>query len=153
MSFRVELDTSDYDLKFGLIRSGMPKLAPSIVSESADVIEKAMSEAVPVKTGTLKNSIRKDVLPLSAVISTNSGYGLFVDEDTGPHEIIAKGGFSPRGLPGSLRFEISGKTIFRRRIMHPGTKGQHFRLAAIEIFRNQFFDIVSTLWNKMRLGF
>ena len=118
MSVEIEIDISDYEIKINRLVSGLPEFIPRMMIEGSKIIEEEMKSSVPVKTGFLRDSISSQVDTDSAVISTNSGYGKFVDEDTAPHII--------RGNP-FLRFEINGQEFIRRQINHPGTKGQHFR--------------------------
>jgi len=130
MSLNFDIDTSEYELKMRNLEDGMQTFLPELVTESALIMRDEMKEAVPVKTGKLKASIRADILPESAEISTNSGYGLYVDEDTEPHEIHARG--KENGGANFLRFQIGGNTFFRRMVNHTGTKGQQFRRKTIK---------------------
>jgi hypothetical protein len=132
MSLRldVDVDSSDYELTIINLQNGLPDFLPEIIAESAFILRDVMKEVVPVKTGKLKASIRADILPDSAEISTNSGYGKFVDQNTAPHEIHARG--KEAGGANFLRFTIGGKTFFRRMVFHTGTKGQQFRRKTIK---------------------
>lgn len=140
MSLRIDLDTSDYDVKMTILRNKIPEFTPRLVMEGAEIIDEEMHNTVPVKTGKLKNSIQKFVEPMSATIQTSSGYGLYVDEDTSPHVI--------QGNP-ILRFEVDGEIIFRRKINHPGTKGQHFRRKTLDNFQFRFLNRVRDVWNEL----
>jgi hypothetical protein len=149
MSFHFEIDTSEYELKMLQLSDGLQDFTPQLVAESALIMRDIMKDTVPVKTGKLKASIRADILPLSAEISTNSGYGLFVDEDTAPHEIHARG--KEAGGANFLRFVIGGTTFFRRMVFHTGTKGQQFRRKTIkrsipiidEMFESKLRDLLN----------
>ena len=132
MSLRldIDVDSSEYELTIRNLESGLKDFLPELVAESAFILRDVMKEIVPVKTGKLKASIRADVLPESAEISTNSGYGKFVDQDTEPHEIHARG--KENGGANFLRFKIGGNTFFRRMVFHTGTTGQQFRRKTIK---------------------
>jgi hypothetical protein len=149
MSINFEIDTSDYEITMRNLDNGLQDFLPQLVAESAIIMRDEMKEAVPVKTGKLKASIRADILPESAEISTNSGYGLYVDEDTDPHVISARG--KANGGANFLRFVIDGNTFFRRSVFHTGTKGQHFRQKTIkrsmpridEVFENKLRELLA----------
>ena len=115
---RIDLDTSDYDVKINFFRTGLPNLPAKIVQGATYIIEKNMKQAVPVKTGKLRDSIQKSFMGHRGVVETTSGYGLYVDEDTKPHII--------RGKP-LLAFRWKGKLWIRHSVQHPGTTGQQFR--------------------------
>ena len=110
MSLKIKLLTDDYDVKIRTVQNTIKNFTPRVILEGSEMIEDEMKNQVPVKTGTLLASIRRDTQPLQAAISTNSGYGLFVDEDTQPHVIEARAG-------GFLRFEINGKQFPDSRII------------------------------------
>jgi hypothetical protein len=125
MSVHLDINTDDYEITMRNITEGMQEFLPELVQESALIYRDEMKATVPVKTGKLKASIQADIFPLFAIISTNSGYGLYVDEDTKPHIIRAV-------RAKYLRFEINGKVFFRKQVFHTGTTGQHFRLKTIK---------------------
>ena len=149
MSLNFDIDTSEYDLKMVQLQEGLENFRPELVAESALILRDEMKTVVPVKTGKLKNSIRADILPESAEISTNSGYGLFVDQDTKPHRISAKG--KEAGGADYLRFKIGGTTIFRKSVFHTGTTGQQFRQKTIkrsiprldELFESKLRELIN----------
>lgn len=144
MSLRVDLDTKDYDIKMRVVQSlAIPNFTPEAVAAGADIIEEELQLAVPVKTGNLQSSIQKFVDTLSAVIRTNSGYGRFVDEPTGAHEIRAT-------RAKALRIELSsGDVIFRKKIQHPGTAGHFFRQQAITNSMPRLLDKFVEIWNSL----
>jgi HK97 gp10 family phage protein len=73
------------------------------------------------RTGTLRRSILKDVQGAHrGIIYVGEKYGEYVEEGTRPHVIYPKGGKR------ALRFKIDGKTVFSRRVNHPGTKPYPF---------------------------
>lgn len=98
---------------------------------------RAMNEAVldtetevvlrtPVDTGRLRNSVQTEVRgtglsTVGIVSSANVPYAPPVEEGTGPRDIVPRRA-SPKA---SLRFTVGGRTLFRKRVRHPGTRGAH----------------------------
>lgn len=56
-------------------------------------------------------------------------YAHFIEEGTRPHPISAR-------RSGTLRFEVGGQVVYRRRVMHPGTKPRPFMRQAGEAGTN-----------------
>ena len=140
---KIDIDTSDFDLKIRLLRSGLDDIGPEVIKDTTELLERELMAITPVRSGKLLASIRSQVFGLHGEVSTNSGYGLFVDVDTKPHEII--------GNP-FLRFEVGGKTIYARKVLHPGTKGQHLRLRTLRNARPQVKEILSRMFLKIMEG-
>ena len=99
--------------------------------------------AVPVRTGRLRKSIRvrNATQKRTTVVAHFTAY--FIDAGTKPHDI------RPRKAR-RLVFEVSGRTIFARKVHHRGTKARPFRVrAANEALRRtdvkaQLIDV----WNE-----
>lgn len=140
MSLRIDLDTSDYDVKINLFRSEIPSFPIKAVKGSTDIIEKNMVQAVPVKTGELKDSIRKSVIGNQGKVETTSGYGLFVDQDTDPHKIVGNPWLA---FPGR-----GGEIVIRRSVMHPGTTGQQFRRKTLDNSQQQIIGEITRIYNE-----
>ena len=139
MSLRIDLDTRDYDTKMRFFRNNLPQLPPKAVKGATDIIEKNMVQVVPVKTGNLRESIKKRVTGIFGIVETTAGYGKFVDEDTKPHKII--------GNP-FLAFPFRGKIIIRRSVNHPGTKGQQFRRKTLENSQQEVLGEIVRVYNQ-----
>jgi len=139
LSLRIDLDTSDYDVKMRLFRVNIPSFPLKAVKGSTDIIEKNMIPVIPVKTGTLRDSVRKSVVGNQGKVETTAGYGLFVDEDTKPHRI--------EGNP-LLAFEIRGKLIIRPFVDHPGTTGQQFRRKTLDNSQQEIIGEIIRVYNE-----
>lgn len=139
MSLRIDLDTSDYDVKMSLFRNAIPQFPAKAVKGSTDIIEKNMVQVVPVKTGNLRDSIIKRVIGVSGIVETTAGYGLFVDEDTKPHKIT--------GNP-LLAFPWRGKIFIRHSVNHPGTKGQQFRRKTLDNSQPEIIREITRVYNQ-----
>ena len=140
MSLRIDLDTSDYDVKISLFRSKIPTFPTKAVRGATDIIDKNMVLAVPVKTGELKDSIRKSVIGNQGKVETTSGYGLFVDEDTKAHKIVGNPWLA---FPGR-----SGKIIIRHSVNHPGTTGQQFRRKTLDNSQQEILAEITNVYNS-----
>jgi len=139
MSLRIDLDTSDYDVKMNLFRSNIPSFPTKAVLGSTNIVEKNMVQVVPVKTGELKGSIRKSVIGNKGLVETTSGYGLFVDQDTKPHKIV--------GNP-LLAFQWRGKLVIRHSVNHPGTTGQQFRRKTLDNSQQEIIGEIIRVYNE-----
>lgn len=69
---------------------------------------------------------------LSILVGTNAdedirGYSVIVQTGSRPHEIL------PRTPGGYLKFKMGGRTVYRRRVFHPGTQPDPFLMRHIEI--------------------
>lgn len=71
---------------------------------------------------------------IRVLVRATKPYAGFVEFDTKPHEIVAR-------RKRFLRFTVGGRTVFARRVRHPGTKGFRFLYnathAASRIFAQQ----------------
>jgi hypothetical protein len=88
-------------------------------------IETGARTEAPKRSGRLAASTSADDVQaegpwlLRSGVTSHAAYALFVHEPTRPHVIL------PR-RSSVLRFTVKGRTIFARRVRHPGTKGQPF---------------------------
>ena len=139
MSLRIDLDTSKYDVKIRLFRNNLPQFPPKAVKGATDIIEKNMVQVVPVKTGNLRDSIKKRTAGVFGIVETTAGYGKFVDEDTKPHKIV--------GNP-LLAFQWRGKLFIRRSVNHPGTKGQQFRRRTLDNSQQEITGEIARVYNE-----
>lgn len=89
-----------------------------------------LSERCPVDKGFLRNSINFEITEQGITISM-ADYGKYVEFGTAPHIIKAKNGQA-------LKFEMNGKTVFAKSVVHPGTRPNPF-------IRTTFFQDLSGL--------
>ena len=100
-----------------------------VLIQSANHILAEMEARVPVKTGKLRGSLRIKVGTDTVIIGPNENiapYAGYVEFGTRPHEI------RPKNPNGYLVFKMNGKTIYARKVRHPGTKPQPYVLPAFE---------------------
>ena len=124
------LATIDIDMGELLGLESAWQVAPAIVREE---LEAAMTEAdllvqnmvvsvTPRRTGLLRGSIIGQELigadSVIGIVGTSIDYALPVELGSRPHVIEAKDG-------GYLEFNVGGRTIYRKRVNHPGSKGAH----------------------------
>jgi hypothetical protein len=94
-------------------------------------IETGARAQAPKRSGRLAAATSADDVhadgpwSLRSGVTTHVPYALFVHEPTRPHLIF------PRTTQ-FLRFTVKGKTIFAKRVRHPGTAGQPFLRHAAE---------------------
>lgn len=108
--------------------------------EIADYAYRRMLELTPVKTGGLRNSIRKDVdeSRLQAQIGAAARHAPYVEFGTRPHSIEPV-------RARALRFTVGGEIVFARLVRHPGTKPQLFVRRAAE----ETIAALKELWRKI----
>ncbi len=87
------------------------------INKSALVLTENIKEATPTKTTALRGSIRASFSRLTATITPNKKYAIYVHEGTRPHII------RPR-LKKALYWKGARHPV--RKVMHPGTKGVPF---------------------------
>lgn len=143
MSFIVTIDISDYDRKMGNLQSGLARLPREILESGSATIEMDLKRNVPVRTGRLRDSITREVFDNSAVIRTNSGYGRFVNDGTRPHDIFPRNGRY-------LRFEIGGRTIYAKRVRHPGFTGRKFVEVTLAESVPKIMDLIRNWWSSIK---
>lgn len=94
-----------------------------------DLALEAVSEQkqlAPVKTGNLRRSIRVGrVSAREAETIAGADYAAYVEFGTRAHEI------RPR-TKSVLRFKVGSRTVYARRVQHPGTKAQPYMIPGAE---------------------
>ena len=74
----------------------------------------------------LRKSLVEEIGGLKGKLSATAKHARFVESGTQPHVIQGRRG-------GYLRFTVNGETIFRRRVMHPGTAERPFMAEAARV--------------------
>lgn len=119
----------------------------------ADETVRLARPMVPVRTGKLRRSIRRRNANMkrATVVANYTAY--FVDHGTKRHAIQPKSVSGSRrggvGTASFLKFEAGGRTVFARKVFHPGTRGSHFRNRAANeaLRRNPMAAEVIKAWN------
>lgn len=111
----------------------------------ADTTAAVAKPMVPVRTGTLRRSIRRRNATLKRATVVANFTAFFVDAGTKRHTIVPK-------KASSLVFQSQGRTVFARKVDHPATRPQPFRdrAAAEGMRRTPMADILIQLWNSER---
>jgi HK97 gp10 family phage protein len=107
---------------------GINKVAANVVRKYAEATRASAQTFAPIKTGTLRDSITiRYESPTHAEIGPEVPYGVYQEFGTkGPYEI------KPKRAGGVLAFQIGGKTVFAKRVMHPGIKPHPFMRPGLE---------------------
>lgn len=132
-SFTIEVRGADKLItKFENMSRKMTKEVKQSVKKHTHDMEAKAKHNATYKTGHLERSIHSDFFNggLSGEVSTNLFYAPMIEYGTAPHKITAKGG--------ALKFKIGGNTIFRKSVMHPGTRAQPFMFPAFLVTRSAF---------------
>jgi HK97 gp10 family phage protein len=113
---------------------GIMAAAQQVIKDTAVKVQSLSQSMAPVKSGRLRNSISiKYPDPLSASIGPQVEYGVYQEFGTGsrgefggqPYEI------KPKTQGSLLVFKVNGKTVYARRVMHPGIKAHPFMRPAL----------------------
>ena len=97
----------------------------NVLIHSANYIKADMEARVPVRTGTLRQSIEVKVSHDKVVIGPNTDYAAYVEFGTKPHTIYPKN-------KKALVFVVNGNKVFAKKVNHPGTKAQPYVRPAFE---------------------
>ena len=138
----ITIDTSDWDKKSQALLRNLPALPARILDEGSAIVEEEMRGAVPVRTGRLRDSIRRQIGETSASVETSSGYGRIVDLGSASHVIKARDG-------GYLRFEIDGTVIFRKQVNHPGFTGRFFTRTTVQNSTGRLSAMIKNVLNDL----
>jgi hypothetical protein len=109
----------------------------------ADGTVEAARPKVPQRTGRLRRSIRvKNSTQRKATVAAHFT-AFFVDAGPKPHAIKAK-------KANRLIFSAGGRTIFARKVNHPGYRGRPFRAQAAHesLRRNPMAQSIIKQWNE-----
>ena len=118
----LSLDRSQADNLLDKLLTKMPSLSEKILGRATAVVEQELRNAAPERTGALKSSIMSHVGSNYAEVTVGVPYAVFVDQGSAPHII--------QGEP-LLVFEKDGRSVFARKVNHPGNAGAHFSEKAI----------------------
>ena len=115
-------------------------------------MREAMDEAVtyarhnaPAVTGTLRDSIGYEIVGDRAVLFATAPYAPYVEYGTGSRGEFPTGPYEirPRRAQ-ALRFEIGGRTVFAKKVVHPGVRSRPFLRPAMEHARKVFYAKMAT---------
>lgn len=127
----LELDTEKATQALETMVDNMEQIGNRILVETMSYLEEQAVRFCPVDTGTLRSRIHTVYEgPLKARLEDGANYGVFVEFGTAPHEILP---FAKK----ALHWKKDGKSIFARRVFHPGTAPQPFFRPAKEMTLNE----------------
>lgn len=125
---------------------GIEQVATQLIHETAQKVQQYAAAAAPRDTGRLAGSITiRWISKLEAEVSPTVPYGVYQEFGT-----ASRGEF--RGQPYEIRpksakalvFQVNGRTVFARKVIHPGVKAQPYMrpaaIQALEPFAGQLAD-------------
>lgn len=130
---------------FGKVpQAATAKCAEGIARKGGDRLRELAEMNTPVKTGKLRGAwkagpvVRGNHLfgPSYSVAATNdTDYAAYVEEGTGLYgPKHAKYEIKPKDPAGTLAFKgADGKWVFAKRVMHPGSRGNHMLAIAAHV--------------------
>lgn len=122
---------------------GIEKAAGNVIRETAMAVQSIASARAPRDTGKLSSTITIVwISKLEAVISPTEFYGAFPEFGTGargefpgqPYEI------KPKKPGGVLVFTVGGRTVYARKVTHPGVRAQPYMRPAAKEALEPFTD-------------
>lgn len=122
--FNLKITPEDIVERIARLQASLPQKIEEARKKLADLVMRSLRKHAPKRTGTLQSSL-KWVSVGNVDVLWGVYYGKYVITGTRPHEIRPK-------KAKALRFEIDGKVVFAKRVNHPGTKPNDFRVRAVE---------------------
>lgn len=120
--------------------SGADKVVRAALINSMTEIQKQARERAPHRTGTLQRSILPELNYPTAIVAVNEKYGLYLEEGTGPYDIVPKN-------KKALFWKGAAHPV--KRVHHPGLKARPFFWPGVEASKgfidNQFTIVISRL--------
>lgn len=99
--------------------------ANDIVMTAGNAVAEQARRNAPKKSGTLANSIQVQALGRDTVkVVATAPYSGDVEFGTSPHVIVPKTGRV-------LVFQVGGRTVYARKVRHPGTKPEPYMRPAL----------------------
>lgn len=97
---------------------------------------------IPVRTGATRRSVHLAEAGADSASIRGSAVAVLIDTGTRAHEEDAGGGV--------LRFPVGPRTVFARRVHHPGTRARKWRRRAAEeaARRTRMADTIIEAWNR-----
>lgn len=103
------------------------KIAYNVLNDLADSIRSNAQQMAPVKTGRLRSSITVENTGTSLVIDVGVPYGMYQEFGTGSRGEYPTGQYEIRPKNKKfLAFKVGGKTVFTKKVMHPGVKAHPY---------------------------
>lgn len=109
--------------------------AQEIIRTAAVRVQAEAQSRAPIKSGRLQQSITvRYTGPLSAVIGPNVPYAPYQEFGTGERGEFPTGPYEikPKNPGGVLVFKVNGKTVYAKKVKHPGIKARPFMRPALE---------------------
>jgi hypothetical protein len=143
---KISFDGTDAQLmtylrsRMGVVREALRvKMTGLMIMLQAHIVgEKLSGQMLQHRTGKLIDSVRLNPDPAVASETEVEGgvqagggpawYARPLHDGTGPYEIVAKN-------KKALMFVLDGKTIFCKRVMHPGLKARPFMTSSLDEMR------------------
>ena len=122
MQLEAELDLSEVDRLLDGLESSLPQLQMKIGKQVRHAVFSKSQDLCPVadfKGGTLKKSGYERVEGRNHIIGYTAPYASHVEFGTRPHIIVPKN-------KRFLHWKVSGKSIFAKKVNHPGTPPRNY---------------------------
>lgn len=114
-------------------QTGAQQIAQNLIKQAAVQVQSVSQSLAPIKTGALRGSITITYeTSTRAVIGPHVIYGPYQEFGTGSRGEFPTGAYTIRPKKGKyLRFNAGGKTVYTKKVTHPGVKAQPYMRPAI----------------------
>ncbi len=119
MTVSLKLETRMLGEWAKIVKRESPETYNRLLDEIGGFIADTMREKAPVRTGFLRRSISVKKGSNFVAVGPTAAYALFVEYGTKPHIIEAVHAMA-------LAFQLGGRTVFAKRVFHPGFPGKFF---------------------------
>jgi HK97 gp10 family phage protein len=142
----VEINIRDVQRWVNRVRTDASRYYQRFFSEAGDIVQNAMRETAPVRTGALRDSIRLQLGLDYVRVGPTVPYAAFVEFGTRPQEIL------PRRAQ-ALRFETeAGEIVYAKRVWHPGFEGRFFVRRAVMEAEPRLAELAKTIFSELYGG-
>lgn len=156
MVYQAELDEflADLDIAAGTTAG---EVATQVIHSMGDEVASLGAKYAPRDTGELASSIAVYKGPLEARVKAEAPHAAYVEFGTWSHSVIEpKSGtytIEPKKKGGVLRFTAGdGKTVYTRKVEHPGIKPNPFMEKATNEILEKFQDQIGNVGVILIMG-
>ena len=143
----------EFDVTLPFTQEAIDALGPRVrsavdfaIRKTAIRVQNEAKGLMPIRTGVLRSSFRAQATQNGVELEWRAPYAEVVDIGAPAHEMVAP----TSGGKKAYRFRIGGKTIFAKRINHPGQKGRFYSLSVLQLTAQILGEELRKAMNRAR---